>query len=190
MKVSASRMIIGVVAASLCAGTLVQIARPPKPFIFYNESESAAPGWYAINRAAAVEKDALVAAFLPQEARAFADERGYLPSHIPVIKTIWAAPGDEICADNGAVSATERPTIFALSEDRLGRTLPAIDGCLTLQKGEYFLVSTRVAHSFDSRYFGAVREENILGIVRYLGADPKTEKDAGGAEFGRARVER
>jgi hypothetical protein len=75
---------------------------------------------------------------------------------VPIIKTVWAVEGEQICRQNQQVTASGRPPLVALSHDSLGRSLPSKDGCNVLAKGEVFLVSTDVQTSFDSRYFGPV----------------------------------
>jgi type IV secretory pathway protease TraF len=52
----------------------------------------------------------------------------------------------------------------ALLSDEKGRDLPAWDGCVTLRNGELFLRSPHPS-SLDGRYFGPVREADILGVA-------------------------
>jgi len=96
-------------------------------------------------------------------------EREYLPSNIPLIKTVWAVSGEEICHENGQVLVQGRPALTVLKHDIMGRALPSRSGCYELLKGEVFLISNDVQTSFDSRYFGPVKRENLLGRVEYLG---------------------
>ena len=56
-----------------------------------------------------------------------------------------------------------------LGQDALGRDMPIRSGCSVLKAGEYLLISPDVQTGFDSRYFGPVRSENIVGVVQYLG---------------------
>lgn len=161
-------LICGAVAA-LCIASLIEIAAPPTPRLLYNKSESAPVGWYAVTPDSRIERNAMVAAFAPADARKLAHDRGYLPHHIPLIKTVWVVAGEEVCAENGVVRAPNRPDIFTYELDSLGREMPFWQGCIILEKNEVFLVSTDVQTSFDSRYFGAVPIENVLGAARYLG---------------------
>ncbi|MCF6275924.1 MAG: S26 family signal peptidase [Robiginitomaculum sp.] len=105
----------------------------------------------------------------PYERSRLAHERDYLPYNYPLIKTIWAMPGAYICIQNYRVSVPNRPDIYQLKQDGLGRDMPVISGCFTLGNDEYFLISKDVQTGFDSRYFGPVSKENILGRVQYLG---------------------
>ena len=157
-----------------CGANLWQIVSPPTPRLLYNTSLSAPQGWYRLYPDAAIERGGLVAAFAPALARKLAHNRGYLPHHVPLIKTVWAGGGAEICSKNGTVSAPNRPDIYALAQDGLGRDMPGFDGCFTLDADEVFLISIDVQTSFDSRYFGAVAASNVLGRVEYMGGDRMT----------------
>ena len=168
---------------ALIAGTLTlavmstakQIIFPPKPVLFYNPSPSARIGWYRLRPEEPVILDAQVAAYAPEWARRLADERGYLPYDYPLIKTVWAVYGDKVCYNNQSVSVPKRPDIPLLGQDVLGRNMPQKSGCIVLKSDEYLLVSPDVQTGFDSRYFGPVRSENILGVVQYL-ENPKNLK--------------
>ena len=185
----AARLIAGTAATIVCAATVVQIAAPPNPLVLYNPSESAPVGWYRIDADGAVKRGAMVAAYAPDEARLLAHERGYLPSHIPLIKTVWAVAGEEICSEGGVIRAPNRPDIYALAQDGSGREMPVWTGCIVLRSDEIFLVSTDVQTSFDSRYFGPVPVKNVLGTVVFVGPEPD-QSDTSGAQTGRARDER
>ena len=63
----------------------------------------------------------------------------------------------------------KRPDIAILGQDVLGRDMPQKSGCLVLGQGEYLIISPDVQTGFDSRYFGPVRLDNIVGVVEYLG---------------------
>lgn len=184
-----ARLIAGGAAAALCLAVVMQIADPPRLIVLYNPSASAPVGWYKINANGVIERDVMVAAFAPDDARNLADERGYLPHHVPLIKTVWATGGEKICSENGVVRAPNRPDIYALREDGLGRELPSWSGCITLTMDEVFLVSTDVQTSFDSRYFGPVHLENVLGTVTFIGPKPE-QTGVQVMQTGWARVER
>ena len=163
------RLIAPVAIAVLCGATLLQIISPSTPRIIYNPSPSAPVGWYRLNIDAVPETGDLVAAFAPISAADLAVERHYLPPDIPIIKTVWATAGDEICHLEGQVFTSNRPPLSVLSHDSFGREMPSLSGCYVIPENEVFLVSTDVQTSFDSRYFGPVPVSNILGQVRYLG---------------------
>jgi conjugative transfer signal peptidase TraF len=168
--------IIGAIAGLVCVFALADIFKPATPYIFYNKSESAPIGWYRLTPNRTVKRDVMVAAFAPEKARNMAATRDYLPAHVPLLKTVWAAAGDEICSENGRVTAPNRPVIKAQAQDAFGRNMPSWSGCITLSDNQYFLVSPHVQNSWDSRYFGPVERDNILGVVHYLGQSARSEE--------------
>ena len=169
------KLIVASALTALCLGVGVETWRPPKPRLIYNPSESAPIGWYTLDVNGPIEAGAFVAAYAPPQARKLADERRYLPANLPLLKTVWAVGGTEICVKDRVVRVPNRPDITALEQDGLGRVLPELSGCFVLKPDEVFLISSDVQTSFDSRYFGPVKLENILGTVRYLGGRKKHE---------------
>ena len=174
---------MSIAAMLLLLASSIEIAFPPKPILLYNPSESAPVGWYRLRPNDPLANDILVAAYAPETARRLAHERDYLPYDYPLIKTIWAVSGTYICIQNNRVRVPNRPDIYQLAQDGLGRAMPLLSGCFTLGNDEYFLISKDVQTGFDSRYFGPVTRENILGRVQYLG---NRENDA---ELKRADME-
>lgn len=168
-----AKLIAGAALCALIAASWHQLVAPPTPRLIYNESPSAPLGWYALNPNGTVKRDALVAAFAPDDARNLADERGYLPSHIPLIKTVWATGGERVCHDGQWVRVLNRPDIAVLRWDGSGRALPVISGCYTLDETQVFLVSTDVQTSWDSRYFGPVGKDQVLGVAYHIGESRK-----------------
>lgn len=176
-------------ATALCGATVWEMIVPPTPRLIYNESPSAPIGWYRIDPSGVPKRDVMVAAFAPAEARNLADERGYLPRSVPLLKTVWATGGEEVCRFGAKVETPNRPVLTAYRQDGLGRDLPRWDGCITLSETEVFLISTDVQTSFDSRYFGPVPLQNVLGTAEFLGPE-KDELGEAFANLGGARGER
>ncbi len=166
-------MLRNAVIAMIMTGAVIATASdmvfPPKPILIYNPSASAPIGFYRLKKNTLPKLESQVAAYAPDWARKMADERGYLPYDYPLIKTVWAVEGDEVCYNNHSVSVPRHPVISVQAQDGLGRDMPVRSGCATLKAGEYFLVSPDVQTGFDSRYFGPVGVENIIGTVEFLG---------------------
>ena len=163
------RMIAPVAVAALCAASLFQIISPSQPRIIYNPSPSAPIGWYKLSQIQSPLQGDLVAANVPIAAQNILLERQYLPPNIPILKTVWAVSGEEICHHSGQVLTGNKPALKVLSHDSFGRELPSLSGCYVIPDGRVFLVSTDVQSSFDSRYFGPVPISNIIGRAKYLG---------------------
>ncbi len=177
------------VAAAIIFAVIGQILNPTTPRVIYNKSDSAPHGWYKIDPDAEIKTGVMVAAFAPKKARKLADKRGYLPDNVPMLKTVFAEPGSEICVVEDGVLIPNYPVLPRAAQDNLGRKLPSWDGCITLKDDEVFLWSTHVQTSFDSRYFGPVPIENILGTAQYTGKG-LVGTGATDTDNGRARGER
>ena len=162
--------------------TSLQISLPPRPRVLYNPSPSAPMGWYRLAPQTTLNTGDRVAAFAPDWARKLADARGYLPFKYPLIKSVMAVSGEKVCYHTHSVSVPNGVVIPLLVRDRSGRDMPKrFSGCLTLEDGDIWIASPDVQTGFDSRYFGQVSQENVLGKVVYLGniKDPKTRKIQG-----------
>lgn len=178
-------IIAGVITTAVIASA-TQIIVPPKPILLYNPSPSAAIGWYRVNKTQPPQLGLQVAAYAPEWARLMADERGYLPYDYPLIKSVLAVSGDEICYHKSGVRVPNGSVIPVLGRDRSGREMPVLSGCIVLKPDEYFIASPDVQAGFDSRYFGPVRTENILGTVDFLGnqKSPNSSVTVGFEGFG------
>ena len=105
----------------------------------------------------------MVAIRQPAAARAYLRSLGF-PAEAMLLKRVVATSGT-VCAKPDSVVADGR--VFArLTRDRLGAALPQWEDCRRLQ-GEAFL-SGDDARSFDSRYFGPVRLQSIVGVYARL----------------------
>lgn len=141
------------------------------PKLLYNPSPSAEIGWYGVVPQETYARGDLVAVYLPEAVQMLADERGYLPRGIPVIKSIGAVAGDVICYSSYGLSLPEQPPLRAVLLDRLDRRMPVPEpGCLPVPVGDVVLISRRIETSFDSRYFGSVPTSGILGHAEFLGS--------------------
>jgi type IV secretory pathway protease TraF len=52
--------------------------------------------------------------------------------------------------------------------DDTGTPLPVWRGCRSLGQGEFFMLSDYAANSFDSRYFGPIRADEIVGVYKSI----------------------
>tara|TARA_R110002094_G_scaffold215775_1_gene186552 strand:+ start:232 stop:972 length:741 start_codon:yes stop_codon:yes gene_type:complete len=153
--------------------------------LLYNPSESAPLGWYRVEPMEVISRGDLVVSSLPEAASRLAIQRRYLSSGIPVIKTVRALEGDTVCEVRGVLLINGTPTVRLLSEDRMERTLPSPwKACRQLHAGEVLLLSERTPDSFDGRYFGAVREGDIIGRAVWMGDAGEQQTEALIGEIG------
>lgn len=95
----------------------------------------------------------------------------YYPEATPLAKTVMAVPGDVLVTRGNSQFACPAPNECrllgeALLYDRAGRPtrFPAWTGYV-VQPGEYYVGSTHSPYSYDSRYFGLVRSEQIRARI-------------------------
>ena len=86
-----------------------------------------------------------------------------------MVKILVGLPGDriEITPERTMVNGVEVATGLDLAE-RLGQTPDAFARAFVVPEGEYFGVG-KSDSSFDSRYFGLIKREQVLGKAWRLG---------------------
>ncbi|UTW43590.1 S26 family signal peptidase [bacterium SCSIO 12844] len=92
-------------------------------------------------------------------------KRGWLSEKEPLLKEVVASKGDFICAKGGYLWINQQKIAPILKKDRKGRALPEITLCRYLNANEFWVMGISSPYSFDSRYFGIVKRQNILGKV-------------------------
>jgi conjugative transfer signal peptidase TraF len=151
---------------ALAIGLLV--LRQHVPLVIYNASASAPIGFYRVLPAMPLAIYDLVLARTPDTARELADRRRYIPATVPLVKRVAARPGARVCATGAAVTIDGLFVAERRSTDGQGRTLPSWTGCHVLAEDEFFLLMADKPDSFDSRYFGPVRLDAVIGRLAPL----------------------
>lgn len=133
--------------------------------VLFNATPSVPTGFY-VRADAPVHEGAFVTVRAADVAPSYASLRHFTDDGDRFIKRVAARAGVRACA------AGERVTVGANSytrqtHDSAGRTLPTWEGCHVLHDGELVLMGD-TPDSFDSRYFGVVREDAIEGVWRPL----------------------
>ncbi len=164
-----SRIVLAVLSAcGLAALAWASFVRPAA-HIIYNPSDSVPIGWYRIEPADSLpcplSVDSIVLARLPADVAALAAQRGYLPSHIPLLKRVGAVAPQHVCIVEDIVRIDGVPAAAVLPADRKGRPLPSWQQCRRLHPGELFLLSTTNPASFDGRYFGPIAASAVIGTA-------------------------
>src|SRR3546814_2602984 len=94
---------------------------------------------------------------------AFMADRHYVERHVPLLKPVAAVAGATVCRAGLHVTIDGHAAVSALSRDRFGRPLPAWSGCRRLAAHELFLIAPANLASFDSRYFGPMTRDQLIG---------------------------
>jgi conjugative transfer signal peptidase TraF len=150
------------------AALLMPLAIPNRVHLVYNPSDSVPRGWYRIGPANPLQVGGIVLARLPAPAAALAAQRGYLPAGVPLLKRIGAVAPQQVCMDDASVRIDGVAVATVMGADGSGRPLPAWPQCRRLVHGELFLLSSTNPASFDSRYFGPIREPDVIGSAQPL----------------------
>ncbi len=162
---------LALAASSLIALGWAALATSP-PQLIYNASDSVPTGWYRIAPVVSLATGDLVLVRLPADAMVLAAQRGYLPSTVPLLKTVAAIAPQQVCVRSNYVLVDGQLTARQLHRDRQGRALPAWQGCRRLVGDELFLLSNK-PESFDSRYFGPVSAGAVIGRAQPLWAESR-----------------
>jgi len=84
------------------------------------------------------------------------------------IKRVIGLPGETVQIKNGQIIVfnNEHPEGFILSEDYIHNIKTSGDAVWKLNGGQYFVLGDNRYMSFDSRTWGVLPQNNIVGVVR------------------------
>ena len=137
-----------------------------RPYLIWNASKSVPIGWYFVeHRQPKLHEIAVVK--LEDWPELYASSRGYLPTHVWLLKPVAALSPAVVCSFGRYVFIDGKLVARAKLFDRLQRVLPRWKGCHTLNSEEVFLIA-RPKNSFDSRYFGPVKLSQVIGVAHRL----------------------
>ena len=160
-------LVLGIAAAAVA---LVAASCSPKfPRLVWNASPSIPMGFYWIE-SGTPRRGEIAAIRLPPALADLAARRQYLPLNAMLLKPVAAAEGHVVCRFGTRVVANSVQLALSLSHDASGRRLPTWRGCRRLHRGEIFIVAPGM-QSFDSRYFGRISPQYILGRAHSLSLD-------------------
>jgi type IV secretory pathway protease TraF len=165
MRPTSSRTWLMVMAIALFFATILvaMIAFKPLPLLIWNASDSVPIGWYWVEkRQPKINEIAVVKP--PNWVRLYASSRGYLPERVWLLKPVSAGSGSVVCRFAVFVFVDGKLVARANKYDGQKRILPVWKGCRTLKSEEVFLLA-KPKNSFDSRYFGPVNRDLIIGTA-------------------------
>jgi len=150
-------------AASVAAAALATLAVPVTYHLVWNASPSIPTGLYAIRGKASLHVGERIAIEPPPGLRRLMRERGYLPDRVPLLKRVAAVSGQRVCRFAHGVTIDGELVGIARARDRAGRPLPAWFGCRKLASNELFAMNPAAPDSFDGRYFGPLKIDDVIG---------------------------
>lgn len=156
------------IVLALCAGAIALLAAAEwrrGDVILFNATPSVPTGFY-VRSDTPVREGAFVTVRAADVADAYASLRHFTDDGDRFIKRVAARSGVRVCGDGDSVTVGAYVYVRQ-RHDRAGRTLPTWEGCHVLHAGEVFLMG-ETPDSFDSRYFGIVREDAIEGVWKRL----------------------
>lgn len=136
------------------------------PRLLFNTTASAPMGFYSLRPGMPVAGDWVAITPPPALARWMAMRR-YLPLNVPLLKQVAALPGQLVCGQGDILLIDGEPVARARPKDRRGRALTPFRECRRLRAGELMLVNAQ-SDSLDSRYFGPLPADGVLGRARPL----------------------
>jgi len=158
-----------IAVAALVAALTTTLFVSPRPRLVWNVTPSMPLGLYVVSPPRDIRKNEVVIARVPGRWRALANERGYIPSGVPLVKRVVAVSGDVLCAWGPFILLNGRMVAKRLVVDRHGRWLPWWSGCQILRPGTVFLLTNSPA-SFDGRYLGPTASSDLIGRANRLWA--------------------
>lgn len=102
----------------------------------------------------------------PQRGDVVVFNAGFIPNYAGqrFIKRVIGVPGDTVDVANGQVKITENGKITVLDEKYLPKGLETIGSVnMTLKADQYFVLGDNRTYSYDSRYWGIVPKNEIIG---------------------------
>jgi len=159
MARAATLLVAALASASFGSAAIIR----HRPVLIWNASASAPIGLYSVAPPETLQVADLVVAMPPPAVAAFLDMRSYLPIGVPLLKRVFALSGQTVCRCGFDIVAYGAASGRARERDPAGRLMPVWHGCRRIGDDEVFLMNWDVPDSVDSRYFGPLPRNSIVG---------------------------
>lgn len=133
-----------------------------RPVIIYNATDSLPHGLYLVVQKPDYERGDLVVFPVPESVKAMVRQRRWLPDGAFLIKPIAGTNGDLLSTKTGRCFVNGVDFGPVEKVDRTDQPLPVFSINRRLENEEIAVVNP-IPHSFDSRYFGPIKERQIIG---------------------------
>lgn len=150
-----------ILTAASAIGLLAVAQTSLRGCVLFNDSPSVPTGFYT-RVDAPVGLGAFVTVRAVDVAPGYAEARDFADAGDRFIKRVAGVADERVCAEGSSVTLGSL-RLERASHDSSGRELPTWSGCHVLGADEVFLLGD-TADSFDSRYFGVVKLEEIEGV--------------------------
>lgn len=131
--------------------------------ITYTKSSSMPQGWYFVIPAKNLQRHDMVVFLPPKNTRDFLSQHHWGPKSYLLLKYVMGLPGDFVCKQNHYLWINQQKIASILIFYAPNKKLPQNNFCGRLTSDEYLLLSTKIKRSFDGRYFGPIKYDNIIG---------------------------
>ncbi|GAN98136.1 conjugal transfer protein TraF [Komagataeibacter europaeus NBRC 3261] len=152
-------------------GVAVASIVPVPVKLLWNASVSTPLGLYDLAAPNGLKVGDLVAVRPPKPLAAFMVTRGYIGRNVPLLKSVAALSGQQVCRVSRIVTVDGVKFGEAQDRDRRGRMLPVWQGCRRIAPDQIFLMNPSVRDSLDGRYFGPLPRAAVIGRATPLYTD-------------------
>jgi conjugative transfer signal peptidase TraF len=134
----------------------------PRPRYIWNLTPSVPVGLYEVQPPPPWRVTTLVVATPPEPLASVLADGGYLPRGVPLLKRIFALPGQTVCRIGLQITVDGVAASPARERDLRGHPLPLWQGCRVIADDEIFLMNWDEPNSLDGRYFGPLPRSAIV----------------------------
>jgi conjugative transfer signal peptidase TraF len=151
-----------------CLFILVSFFKTQGYAVTYQPTASMPRGFYLIVPIKKIERGDLVVFFPPESIKKILLAKHLIPDSGLLMKYVYGLPGDLVCVKQRMLWLNHCPVAKVLHLKIDNESLSAAAFCGKLIENQYLLLSPNNLRSFDSRYFGPVKQMAIVGKAKLL----------------------